>query len=139
LLAADAAPARVKVAVLDLKAVGVDPAIAENVSEFFTASIDDLGCCQVISRAEISAMLGFEKEKPRSTTTATRTPRPRNARGAQRGERVHRMARQRGLLAASDANAPARPASSSFPTRRRWTSRFPGPWSWSSRPARSTR
>jgi hypothetical protein len=53
----------VKVAVLELQATGVDPAVAKNLSEYYAAAIDNLGCCKIITTGEISTMLGFERQK----------------------------------------------------------------------------
>jgi hypothetical protein len=61
LLAAE--PEKTKVAVLDIEAVNVDPAVARAFSEAYASAIHELGCCAVTTRAEISALLGFEKEK----------------------------------------------------------------------------
>lgn len=59
---ASAAP-RLKVAVLELKATGVEKAVTDNLLEIFASGIHELGCCSVVSGAEISAMLGFEKQR----------------------------------------------------------------------------
>jgi len=60
---ANASDARLKVALLDLKAVGVDETISESILDVYASGIHRLGCCTVVSSSEIGAMLGFEKKR----------------------------------------------------------------------------
>jgi TolB-like protein len=62
LLAADAA-SPLKVAVLELRATGVDPALAESLFELLATRVGEAGDFAVVSRSDIASMLGFEKQK----------------------------------------------------------------------------
>jgi hypothetical protein len=63
LLALAAAGPTVKIAVMGLDSKGVDPLLVDTLGELYSTSISDLGCCSVISRQDISSMLGFEKQR----------------------------------------------------------------------------
>ena len=61
-----AAPVRgapVKVAVLDLRATNVDPSLAKNLVELVSAALQAHPRLSVISRSDVAAMLGFERQK----------------------------------------------------------------------------
>ena len=60
-----AGDSRVKIAVLDLQARGVDPALAQSGGTLIASELNKLEVFKVISREDIRNMLSFEKDKER--------------------------------------------------------------------------
>ncbi|MHB8417088.1 MAG: hypothetical protein ACYDCL_03365 [Myxococcales bacterium] len=60
---AAAAPKKLRLAVLALKAEGVEPTLADTVDETLTADLGRPGKYEVIGRSEIEAMAGFQSER----------------------------------------------------------------------------
>ncbi len=58
-----AGDSRVKIAVLDLQARGVDPALAQSGGTLIASELNKLEVFKVISREDIRNMLSFEKDK----------------------------------------------------------------------------
>jgi TolB-like protein len=61
--ASDSAEKKLRLAVLALKAEGVEPTLAETVDETLTADLGRAGKYEVIGRSEIEAMAGFQSER----------------------------------------------------------------------------
>ncbi|MFO0582912.1 MAG: hypothetical protein U0229_11600 [Anaeromyxobacter sp.] len=61
--AAPAAPKKTRVAVLELKAIGVEASKAELLSEIALSEAAALPYLEVIGKSDITSMLGFEKQK----------------------------------------------------------------------------
>ena len=62
-LAPAAGLAKVKLAVMDIKPLGVDKSVAGTLTELLASNINDTGLFTVISREDIKSMLGFEQDK----------------------------------------------------------------------------
>ena len=54
---------KMKIAVLDLSAKGVEKHVAENITEVLLSEIDKLKIYNIMGKSDITAMLGFEQEK----------------------------------------------------------------------------
>jgi len=63
LVGSEAHGAKVKLAVMDLKPLGVEPAMASTYTELLAAEINETGLFTVISRADIKSMLDFEEDR----------------------------------------------------------------------------
>ena len=61
------AAAAVKIAVLTLSATGVDPNLAQNLSEVLLTEVSNLGRYQVIGSSDIKEMVGFEAQRQLAT------------------------------------------------------------------------
>lgn len=59
----DAHAAKVKLAVMDLKPLGVEATIASTYTELLASEINETGLFTVISRADIKSMLDFEEDR----------------------------------------------------------------------------
>jgi len=57
------APAKVKLAVMDLSPLGVEPAVASTYTQLVGAEINETGLFTVISRQDIKSMLDFEQDR----------------------------------------------------------------------------